>query len=47
MLRAYFDLIGLPPTGAKLTSLSADSSANAYEMLITKVQSHLRGGNWS
>jgi len=35
--RAYFDLIGLPPTSAEVTAFLQDNSDNAYEKVIDRL----------
>jgi hypothetical protein len=37
MLRAYFDLIGLPPTPDEADAFMADQSADAYEKLVDRL----------
>ena len=37
MLRAYFDLIGLPPTPEEAETFMADESADAYDKLIDRL----------
>ena len=37
MRRAYFDLIGLPPTPEEIRSFLADTKPGAYERLIDKL----------
>ena len=37
MLRAYFDLMGLPPTPEEVEQFLADESADAYEKLIDRL----------
>jgi hypothetical protein len=45
--RAYFDLIGLPPTYVEVEAFVADQSPNAYEKLIDKIlASPLYGERW-
>jgi hypothetical protein len=47
MRRAYFDLVGLPPTPAEVTAFTADKSPNAYEKIIDKlVASPQYGERW-
>ncbi|MFM7114337.1 MAG: DUF1549 domain-containing protein, partial [Planctomycetota bacterium] len=46
--RAYFDLIGLPPTPAQLESFLGDSSPGAFEKVINDLLSHsAHGGRWA
>ena len=46
--RAYFDLIGLPPTYNEVQAFIADDSPNAYEQLIDRLlASPLYGQRWA
>jgi hypothetical protein len=46
--RAYFDLIGLPPTPADVQAFLADDSPDAYEQLIDRLlSSPLHGERWA
>lgn len=46
--RAYFDLIGLPPTPAQLESFLGDSSPGAFEKVINDLLSHsAHGERWA
>jgi hypothetical protein len=48
MRRAYFDLVGLPPTPREVDEFIADGSANAYEKLIEKLlASPCYGERWA
>ena len=42
--RAYFDLIGLPPTPAEVDALLADHSANAFEKVVDQLLASPRYG---
>ncbi len=42
--RAYFDLIGLPPTPGEVNSFEADSAPDAYEKVIDKLLANPRYG---
>ena len=42
--RAYFDLIGLPPTPAEMDAFQSDASADAYEKVIDKLLADPRYG---
>ncbi len=45
--RAYFDLIGLPPTPAEVAAFAADSRPDAYEQLIDRLlESPHYGERW-
>ncbi len=46
--RAYYDLVGLPPTAAEVEQFAGDTSSGAYEKLIDRLlQSEHYGERWA